>query len=1335
MTATELSAVGLPETEVGAVFGIGRQDLYVRASIGDCVSKTSILRNAGKSGVWDAGEIFTLHARTSWLQDGPRREDLVLKVMNSNFPLPDTLVGEGRVCILEHWSTDDQPHVLSLSLSRPGKGEYGTISLGITLKSKRANRCQLQVAEAARQERQVILSALKRSVKLATLSWQQAERAVESGTDPAKRADLRYNAARCKREVNRTKNRLLAAKALSMTAYVERVQRRMDRSELLRNMQARREAEDLAAIAARDDATANAVALRTLSYLRNLREYCHVKVTIEIDPQAALGIVWGDVDSEELNSLANGQSGFESDASEIGKANKAIFPTMRGPSAQRSDITTLTDQHRDDLPRGKRALELKLKSVESELAAISGHSRMRSRLAAAEAGPDLRVTAVLPESQSAAQGVRVGWRAVALDDVVLKARHQLEEEILRRKARLENGAATERSFMHLSFTRRVTFRTERHRLRTLRQRILCEQKERAESDFAKSMRKKRITFKLGEKPLGITWTQATLSPGDSAPSDVLEVRHSRIFLYVSPQVVNVDPNSTASMHKVRGGWILTHLGGVPISKENEFTETLSNLRATSANQVDIDFLAPRGVDKRLIMFDAQEEFGVTKWSNANAVLEIAPGSQAARLRVCIGWVLLSLNGEQMNTASKSAAPSALAALRREAKSRRGIPNKCPAVFNAASDEIKHVQLDQTQTLLGIKWRVVQEDDEDGALLVVSDAADAIVARSGWKLLKARSEISDLIPRTSAALNSFVNAARKKGNVVELIFDAFDEDPDLKEAGRREQQVTRIDTMINPTDLPFLPVVEPSLYLHIVRGVDLVSFGRPPFVRIFWCGKEIGRSRSGDLDSAGQPHWKRGTESFLLPMPAENNSSFQKSESKVEKELSPNNVGDNNDIELLLEIWTARSTPFAPFCHGQVLLEGSDLIRQCYRTKDDVRVKRPVAFKLMPKKKRNHDEKGSSATSKLFISKAPQNKSEGSLKLMLYLLHPHDSQLGRPPLASRKDKDQEFSQETLSMATATLTRGSVEEEVSSILLRIDRSPTDCRDALVRLATLAVSGQEHVAPVFVARGAAPLLVRLLSHTKSTADRLDAATACRGLMQHGSVAQRNALIAAGVVPPLLRLALCKDTSLFDAAAEALAALALAIDTGNSSKEDQLLLASSEILANEDDGINTETLSANYASLKQFLESPEEDDASESNRELVEEILRANYWTDFVQLIRHGSNRVKADSARILASIAGTTFGVEKLEEEAKSSVDKVHTKAGEEVILALLNVADSGVKNATGVKTDCLRSLCRLLLRPDIHGYADRRNKIERAEARRIIGELIFHFSSVIACVQEA
>ena len=195
-------------------------------------------------------------------------------------------------------------------------------------------------------------------------------------------------------------------------------------------------------------------------------------------------------------------------------------------------------------------------------------------------------------------------------------------------------------------------------------------------------------------------------------------------------------------------------------------------------------------------------------------------------------------------------------------------------------------------------------------------------RRGWRLVKIEYNNAQHFPASPGAmLAAFENATNLRQEEVKVTFDCAEEEDfhadfhaDGHDVHDGHDDTPEGDPLSEAFGTPNLPVVEPSIYLTIIDGAEFQLGGVAPHVRLFWCEKEVSRTAPGRLDKHNQPHWN--AESFLLPLPE-----------------------NTDDVGLRLEVWTTT-------CHGQALLEGQDILRQCF-TDTDKRAKRATRYQLTP----------------------------------------------------------------------------------------------------------------------------------------------------------------------------------------------------------------------------------------------------------------------------------------------------------------------------------------------------------------------------------------------------
>ena len=225
-------------------------------------------------------------------------------------------------------------------------------------------------------------------------------------------------------------------------------------------------------------------------------------------------------------------------------------------------------------------------------------------------------------------------------------------------------------------------------------------------------------------------------------------------------------------------------------------------------------------------------------------------------------------------------------------------------------------------------------------------------RRGWRLVKIEYNDAQHFPASPGAmLAAFENATNLRQEEVKVTFDCAEEEDfhadfhaDGHDVHDGHDDTPEGDPLSEAFGTPNLPVVEPSIYLTIIDGAEFQLGGVAPHVRLFWCEKEVSRTAPGRLDKHNQPHWN--AESFLLPLPE-----------------------NTDDVGLRLEVWTTT-------CHGQALLEGQDLLRQCF-TDTDKRAKRATRYQLTP-------HRPVSPASERFNRR---REVTSSLALMMYLISP------------------------------------------------------------------------------------------------------------------------------------------------------------------------------------------------------------------------------------------------------------------------------------------------------------------------------------------------------------
>ena len=296
------------------------------------------------------------------------------------------------------------------------------------------------------------------------------------------------------------------------------------------------------------------------------------------------------------------------------------------------------------------------------------------------------------------------------------------------------------------------------------------------------------------------------------------------------------PNTAAARQRIRGGWILSRVAAMLIRDEGDLMEALSSLRSTHSYVVDFDFIAPRRLHKRVIRFDARKEFGITAWGRENEVTEISPNSLATKARIHVDWVLLAINGEPIPAGTSPAV--LITELRRRANdradqlSRTVMAHQSELSFNTTSDDMRVVVLDTQNP--GVDWKVVPQEAKessatpDGDIIVKSIADAKQLPKRGWRLVRIHGSDNQHVPQSREAVFAAFEVAAKNGqSEIKVTFDCSDEEPEEDLKAQDDDVFT--ETQVDPRDLPELPVVESSIYLHIAGGRDFQLGGHAPYV--------------------------------------------------------------------------------------------------------------------------------------------------------------------------------------------------------------------------------------------------------------------------------------------------------------------------------------------------------------------------------------------------------------------------------------------------------------------------------------------------------------------------
>jgi hypothetical protein len=297
------------------------------------------------------------------------------------------------------------------------------------------------------------------------------------------------------------------------------------------------------------------------------RELAHVRMDIRIDPTENLGIIWGDVERDELAALVASRSGFSARVTSTPHARVSREMSLRfanasdqrcssrrdagGQYGETDDVSEAMNHYRSTFS-SLEPLLARIGVVDEELTKLSASCKSNARTLALRAGHNLTVLGLRKGMQAARLGVCLGWRAVSLNGRELGCRVQLSTAL--------NAPMEE---MILTFTARIEWRHHFHALRNLKRYLVATKRCEEVSQVTAAAREKTISLDL-RKPLGISWTAAT---GGGHSKGGLEVKV-------------VMPNS-ARIKCIRGGMILTRVASRPVHDEEDFSDILDSLRSTS----------------------------------------------------------------------------------------------------------------------------------------------------------------------------------------------------------------------------------------------------------------------------------------------------------------------------------------------------------------------------------------------------------------------------------------------------------------------------------------------------------------------------------------------------------------------------------------------------------------------------------------------------------------------------------------------------------------------------------------------------------------------------------
>jgi len=388
------------------------QKLCLSASLGD--STTSLMG--------PATEFRLLVRGRCWR--GTTIEHLHLRVSSQG--KHGSCYGDCIIPLQAHWINDGIPHRILQMLSHPEyDGLHGYVMGSLKIASRRPELLA-SLSELARDEHERVICALERSAARAKRTARDAGYAVERATSSKARAALRRSITTYHREAARATRRLEAARDLSSDMFHGRAE--------LRLTSLNADFKSTVGLAPRSDFipqqethanfTLESLVLEASTLTVKQRELAHVAIDIRVDPAKSLGIIWGNVDDDETVALAANQSGFS-------KIMPSTTPHAQNLAAKAAGMLTTTPQI--------SPAELKRAVKES------------ARNLAGTAGRDLAVLGLRTTGEAARLGVRLGWRAVAMDGAILSSRESLVRAL---ESKLSQKVAV------LTFTRRVEWRYE-----------------------------------------------------------------------------------------------------------------------------------------------------------------------------------------------------------------------------------------------------------------------------------------------------------------------------------------------------------------------------------------------------------------------------------------------------------------------------------------------------------------------------------------------------------------------------------------------------------------------------------------------------------------------------------------------------------------------------------------------------------------------------------------------------------------------------------------------------------------------------------------------------------
>ena len=749
-------------------------------------------------------------------------EELQIEVKSKGEIGHNSKCGECLIPLQAHWIGDKEPHQLVQMLTHTTSGLLGHLAFSIQVRCRRPHKAKHDGTRTTRElERLSVLHALRRSAEYAKRASQDAIGAFERAADSTERKALSATQGVCRREAMRAMSRLQHSIELGILYDGVRSEVTAGGAVEQRNghktkcAAPRSEITTGSAVAQQHASRETSCSARPSSLAIKHRELAHVRIDIRIDPTEKLGIIWGDVERDELAALVANRSGFSARVTstpharvshemslQFANANDQRSRSVERNYSEADDMSEAMNQYRSTFS-SLEPLLARISVVDEELIKLSAGSKSHARTLALRAGRNLTVLGLRKGMQAARLGVCLGWRAVSLNGRELGCREHLSTAL--------NAPMEE---MILTFTARIECRHQFHALRNLKRYLVATKRCEEVSQVTAAAREKTISLDL-RKQLGISWTTATGGHG-----------HSKGGLEVKVVMPNLD--------HIRGGMILTRVASRPVHDEEDFSDILDSLRSTYTYVVNFDFMLPRHVHKRVIFFDARQDFGAL--FQGDSILRLLPNAPATKARVRPGWILLSVNGLAV---TGGASPVALLADLRRRASDHGDPfsqattaRHTELVFNVAVDDLISLFINPRNP--GIDWtflpRTTKENsscNELGGDVFVKEVVNGTGRpKRGWRLIKIEYNNAQHFPASPGAMMAaFEHATNLGQEEVKVTFDCAEEDDgcDRDNVIGDGRNATPEDLVPPPEacgtrNLPVveLPVVEPSIYLHIIN---------------------------------------------------------------------------------------------------------------------------------------------------------------------------------------------------------------------------------------------------------------------------------------------------------------------------------------------------------------------------------------------------------------------------------------------------------------------------------------------------------------------------------------